>query len=384
MDCVIHLALIFADAPILRGNYMNRNGQEMLAQIAGLLDALNCGAAMIDRAGTLVHINRRLCAMMQRSCGEVIGRSILSFYDDPEDRAKLAAGLEDFQASSEAEFYLPLPDGSRLPVISSSRTLPGAEGNGDHRVVTLIDISKQKDAENALRGHYEFVVQMSDTVLHQALDLKHYSKQLEDRVRERTAELHAANMDAIYMLAEAAEAKDHDTGRHVRRIQAYSRALALQLKLTDAEAEELGYSAILHDVGKLHVPDRILGKPGPLNPDERQEMQEHTIVGEKILSPRAFFAQSRQIARSHHENWDASGYPDHVGGNQIPAAARIVHVVDVYDALTSRRIYKDAWANDRAAEFISEQASKMFDPEMARAFSALLRETDLRGIQKQS
>ena len=121
------------------------------------------------------------------------------------------------------------------------------------------------------------------------MDLKNYSKQLEDRVRERTAEMHAANMDAIYMLAEAAEAKDHDTGRHVRRIQAYSRTWRIQLKLTDAEAEELGYSAILHDVGKLHVPDRILAKPGPLDPDEHREMQGHTIVGEKILSPRTVF-----------------------------------------------------------------------------------------------
>src|SRR4029077_11350400 len=144
-------------------------------------------------------------------------------------------------------------------------------------------------------------------VLEQALDLKHYSKELEQRVKDRTADLHAANMDAIYMLAEAAEAKDHDTGRHVRRIQAYSRALALQLGIKDAEAEEIGYSAILHDVGKLHVPDRILAKPGPLDRDERNEMEQHTIVGEKILSPRPFFAQSRQIARSHHENWDGSG-----------------------------------------------------------------------------
>src|SRR5205809_17746 len=357
---------------------MNGNGKDMLARIVGLLDALNCGAALIDRAGVLVHVNRRLCSMMQRTCDQLKGRSILDFYDDPKDRAKLADGLEKFESTSESEFYLPLPDGNRLPVISSSRNLPG----DDHRVVTLIDISKQKDAEQSLRGNYEFIVQMSDTVLHQALDLKHYSKQLEQRVRERTADLHAANMDAIYMLAEAAEAKDQDTGNHVRRIQAYSRALALQLGMTDAEAEEVGYSAILHDVGKLHVPDRILAKPGPLNPDERAEMQEHTIVGDKILSPRAFFAQSRQIARSHHENWDGSGYPDHLEGQRIPMPARIVHVVDVYDALTSKRIYKDAWASERAGDFIEEQNQHMFDPEMSRAFRALLRETEVAGMSR--
>jgi PAS domain S-box-containing protein len=353
--------------------FMSENGKDLLGRITSLLDALNCGAALINRAGTLVHINNRLCAMMQRTCGELKGRSILEFYDDPDDRAKLAAGLELFEPSTEAEFYLPLPDGNRLPVISSSRNLPG----DDYRVVTLIDISKQKDAENSLREHYAFIVQMSDTVLNQALDLKHYSKELEQRVTERTADLHAANMDAIYMLAEAAEAKDQDTGRHVRRIQAYSRALALQLGMSDADAEQIGYSAILHDVGKLHVPDRILAKPGPLNREERLEMQEHTIVGEKILSPRSFFALSRQIARSHHENWDGSGYPDYLDGPRIPVAARIVHVVDVYDALASKRIYKDAWASERAAEFIEDQGSKMFDPEMARAFRTLMRDSKM-------
>jgi response regulator RpfG family c-di-GMP phosphodiesterase len=352
---------------------MSGNGQQMLERVIGFLDALNCGAALIDRAGTLVHINCRLSSMMQRSCADLRGRSILEFYDDPAARERLLRGLENFELSTEAEFYLPLPNGERLPVVSSARTLPGDE----YRIVTLIDISKQKEAERMMREHYEFIVQMSDTVLHQALDLKHYSKELEQRVKERTAELHAANMDAIYMLAEAAEAKDHDTGRHVRRIQAYSRALSLQLGIKDEQAEEIGYSSILHDVGKLHVPDRILAKPGPLNPQERLEMEEHTIVGEKILSPRTFFAQSRQIARSHHENWDGSGYPDQLERDHIPMAARIVHVVDVYDALTSKRIYKDAWASERASDFIDEQGGRMFDPEMARAFRALMQQTQV-------
>lgn len=179
------------------------------------------------------------------------------------------------------------------------------------------------------------------------------------------------------MLAEAAEAKDLDTGKHVRRIQAYSRALALQLGMKDAEAEEIGYSAILHDVGKLHVPDRILAKPGPLDAQERMEMEQHTIVGERILSSREFFAQSRQIARSHHENFDGSGYPDNLDRQSIPPAARIVHIADVYDALTSKRIYKEAWAHERAADFLADQSGKMFDPEMAKAFDALLRESEV-------
>src|SRR5262245_47330556 len=166
---------------------MSGNGKDMLGRIAALLDALNCGAAMIDRAGTLVHVNRRLSNLMERPCNELKGRNILDFYDDPETRAKLAEGLEKFEDSSEAEFYLPLPDGKRVPVISSSRQLSGDAPLSDHRIVTLIDISKQKDAEQQLREQYEFIVQMSDTVLHQAIDLKHYSKELEERVQQRTA-----------------------------------------------------------------------------------------------------------------------------------------------------------------------------------------------------
>jgi response regulator RpfG family c-di-GMP phosphodiesterase len=342
----------------------------LLAHLIELLEALNCGAALLDRTGAFVYLNQRLGQMMQRDPVALRGRLVIDFYDDLTDRAMLADRLAHFGTSSEMEFYLPLPDGTRLPVITSSRALPGEQ----YRLVTLIDISKQKEAERTMRDHYEFIVKMSDTVLKQALDLKHYSSDLEIRVQERTAELHAANMDAIYMLAEAAEAKDQDTGRHVRRIQTYSRVLALQLKLPESHAQEIGYSSILHDVGKLHIPDRILAKPGPLDRDERVEMQSHTLVGERILSPREFFAMARSIARSHHENWDGSGYPDQLKGEAIPLAARIVHIVDVYDALINPRCYKDPWENDRAMAFIADEAGRMFDPEITAAFLALVGE----------
>jgi HD-GYP domain-containing protein (c-di-GMP phosphodiesterase class II) len=128
---------------------------------------------------------------------------------------------------------------------------------------------------------------------------------------------------------------------------------------------------VLHDVGKMHVPDHILKKPGPLTPDERKLIEEHTIIGERILSEAPFFNRARAIARSHHENWDASGYPDATVGNAIPIEARIVHLADVYDALTSPRDYKHAWSSDDAAGVIRESRGKMFDPDVAKAFESL-------------
>jgi PAS domain S-box-containing protein len=353
-------------------------GDDPLAHIGGVLNALNCGAALIDRAGALVYVNPRLCQMMRRSADELVGANLLEIYTAAADQQAVREMLENFGEKREGEFSLPLPDGSRVPVVASSRQLSGAPPASDHRVITLIDISQQKDAERALKEHYAFVVQMSDTVLNQAVELKDYNKTLEAKVRERTAELHAANLDAIYMLAVAAEAKDLDTGKHVRRIQGYSRALSMQLGMSDADAETIGYAAILHDVGKIHIPDAILNKPGPLTVEERVTMQEHTVVGERILSPRPFFDQARQIARWHHENWDSSGYPDHLGGQEIPLPARIVHVVDVYDALTSKRVYKEAWDPERAADTLLEMHGKMFDPEIAKAFHSLVSNGNLQ------
>jgi putative two-component system response regulator len=126
---------------------------------------------------------------------------------------------------------------------------------------------------------------------------------------------------------------------------------------------------VLHDIGKMHVPDGILKKPGPLTADEMKTMQEHTVWGERILGEKPFFAAARRIARSHHENWDGSGYPDRTRGNNIPIEARIVHLADVYDALVSPRVYKAAWTPRQAGEFIVEASGQMFDPELVRVFT---------------
>ena len=226
-----------------------------------------------------------------------------------------------------------------------------------------------QEAERSIKEQYDIIAKLSNTVMNSAMDLKDYSKVLEQRVRERTRELEQAQIDTIFMLAVASEAKDDDTGQHVRRIQQLTTSLAREIGFDDEQAGATGHAAILHDIGKIHVPDQILKKPGKLDPDELEAMQQHTIVGERILGDKPFFATARRIARSHHENFDGSGYPDAARGQAIPIEARIVHLADVYDALISPRVYKAAWTPRQAAEFIVEASGQMFDPELVRAFT---------------
>jgi PAS domain S-box-containing protein len=341
-----------------------------LSSVIDVLDALHCGAALLNRSGWVVHANPRLCEMMGRPRQEIVGREVASFYSDEADIAKVRESYVDFDRPAETEFHLTRPDASRTPVIIASRPLPIPLD--DLRVLTIIDISQQKSAETQLQHNYEFVVQMSNTVLEQAMDLKDYSKVLEAKVQQRTRELHDANLDAIYTLAVACEVRDMDTGEHVRRIEHYTRMISLELKLPEKEADRIAYSSVLHDVGKLHIPDRILHKPGPLTEEERAELEQHTLIGERILPARPFYELSRQIARSHHENFDGSGYPDGLKDGAIPLAARITHVADVFDALSSARVYKPAWKLSDAVNEIHAGTGSAFDPEMVAAFDRVM------------
>jgi PAS domain S-box-containing protein len=342
-----------------------------LNQLSTLLETLPCGAALIDRAGRIVRLNSRLCEMMQRRADQLAGQTLLDLYAGEDERQVVRHVLAHFDEPREQEFRLPLPTGTFLPVIACGRAVPSADGHAQHRLVTLVDLSRHKRAESDLRERYQDIAALSDTVLEQALQLKRYSRELEQRVRERTRDLHVANMEAIYMLAVASEAKDVDTGAHVRRIENLTRLLAIELGLSNADAERMGYSAILHDVGKIHVPDEILRKPGPLSEEEWATMRSHTIAGERILSREPFFGLARSIARSHHENWDGSGYPDGLRRESIPLEARIVRVADVYDALTSTRPYKIAWKPQAAAATIEKEQQRLFDPTVSRAFGRL-------------
>jgi putative two-component system response regulator len=178
--------------------------------------------------------------------------------------------------------------------------------------------------------------------------------------------------EGMVALARGAEAKDTDTGDHIRRVQAVSERLAIATSLDAATAEALGWAAMLHDVGKLHVPDRILQKPGPLTEAERAIVRMHPLWGAQILADGDGFEVARRVARWHHEDFDGSGYPDGLRGERIPLEARIVRVADALDAMTHDRPYQAARSLEWALDELRRCAGRQFDPEIVRLFLDLV------------
>lgn len=178
----------------------------------------------------------------------------------------------------------------------------------------------------------------------------------------------AARHQAVFMLARAAEARDGTTGIHIEHVRDLAAELATAAGIGAAESEQIAWSAMLHDVGKIRVPDRVLLKPGKLDDDEWALIRKHPLWGEELLKGDEGFALARQIARWHHEDWDGSGYPDRLRGEAIPFAARIVRVVDVYDALRSERPYKPAWTVEQALEELRAMRGQGLDPDLVDVF----------------
>lgn len=195
-------------------------------------------------------------------------------------------------------------------------------------------------------------------------------------------ELRETRLQIVQRLGRAAEYKDNETGMHVIRMSYYAQRLALRVGFDAAWAEDLLNAAPMHDVGKIGIPDAVLRKPGPLDVDEWTVMRRHPEIGAEIIGehPSGILRMAHTIALAHHEKWDGSGYPHGLKGEQIPVEARIVAIADVFDALTSRRPYKEAWTASQALDYIQTQAGRHFDPELVEHFAALVPELLL--IQK--
>ncbi len=203
---------------------------------------------------------------------------------------------------------------------------------------------------------------------------------LEEKVRERTRELRETQLEVVSRLGQAAESRDHDTGEHISRMSRLCEELALAVGMSERDAENLHHASALHDIGKIGIPDAILLKPGPLTPEERAVMQTHTTIGAAILagSRLPLLQMGERIALTHHERWDGEGYPARLKGEEIPLVGRICAICDVFDALTSKRPYKEPWPTEDALAEIESQAGKQFDAELVDAFLKLFEGRDPR------
>lgn len=214
-------------------------------------------------------------------------------------------------------------------------------------------------------------------------ELRVHSVVLSDRLVEREAEIVGTRDLTMFALAQLADSRDPETGEHLLRMRAYAQLVAEELSRNGPYTDQIDKTFLgdfyrstpLHDIGKVGIPDQILLKPGPLTRDEFAIMKRHTLIGAEALEKAAaqshfggFLNMGAMIARSHHEKFDGSGYPDASRGLAIPLCARITAVADVFDALTSARVYKDAMPTDQAKELIASEAGKHFDPAVVEAF----------------
>lgn len=221
------------------------------------------------------------------------------------------------------------------------------------------------------------------------MELKHHRDNLQELVEQRTRELALTQEVTIYSLASLAETRDPETGGHILRTQRYVKALATQLSREPAFKERLNNTVIdllfksapLHDIGKVGVVDSILLKPGKLTDEEFSEMKNHTVYGrdalrvaEDKLGDNSFMQYAREIAYTHHEKWDGSGYPNGLAGEDIPVSGRLMAIADVYDALISKRVYKPPFSHLKAVSIIKKDSGTHFDPVMVESFLMIAEE----------
>jgi putative two-component system response regulator len=197
---------------------------------------------------------------------------------------------------------------------------------------------------------------------------------LEQKVQERTTELHDSYLETIYTLVRAAERKDDEMGAHVKRISYYCREFAKIIGMDKVFVERVYLASPMHDIGKIGIPDHILFKPDGFTPDEWEIMKGHSLMGAKILgdSKSPYLQMGAEIALNHHERWDGSGYPNRKKGNDIPISARIMNICDVYDALRSKRSYKPAYNQLETMDIITKGDGRTlpqhFDPDILESF----------------
>jgi HD-GYP domain-containing protein (c-di-GMP phosphodiesterase class II) len=203
-------------------------------------------------------------------------------------------------------------------------------------------------------------------------------KSLQSRLSALSVRTKGVFIQSVWGLVEALEARDPYTRSHSDNVVRYAVAVGRTLGLCQRELDTLKSAAMIHDIGKIGVPDAILRKPGRLTPDERQVMEEHPLIAVRILDPMRFLDRELPIVRHHHERWDGKGYPDHIAGKRIPLESRILAAADAFDAMTSTRVYQESRGVSQAIAILQECAGTQFDPDVTAAFREWIRQTERR------
>lgn len=323
-------------------------------------------------------------------------------------------GYEILTASSGAEALEKLASYS-VDLILLDVMMPGMDGfevarrvrqNDTMQLLPIILVTALHETEDRVRGieagcddfiskpvdKSELVARVRSLLKVKAYNdlLNNYQKELESEVAKKTKEikhtlkkLKEASLETIHRLSLAAEYKDEDTGAHIVRMSHYCAAIARQLGLDEHTVETILYAAPMHDVGKIGIPDKVLLKPAKLDAEEWEIMKQHALIGAEILkdSDAEFIKMGEIIALSHHEKFDGSGYPSGLKGTQIPIAGRIAAVADVFDALVSKRPYKEAFSVKKSFSIIKEGRGGHFDPKVVDAFFAI--QDEILAIKKQ-
>jgi PAS domain S-box-containing protein len=308
---------------------------------------------LIDARGVIQQCNRHSIALIGKDPEMLVQENITDFIRHGKERFDWFEDL--------------------LQQLDSSSTVLGVQLNltsGEGEVLEIELSASRVEIDDAI--YFQLIIRdISST------------KEMERMLLDSERLIGTSRQATIFGLARLAECRDADTGIHLSRIRSYTHILAEELStfpdfknlISETFIEEIGYSAVLHDIGKVGISDSILLKPGKLTKDEFEIMKQHTIFGSNVLAAAeydqeniSFLNIGREIARSHHERWDAGGYPDGLMGDDIPLAARIISVADVYDALTSSRVYKPPFSHEESKEMIVRESGKQFDPRVVNAF----------------
>ena len=319
-------------------------------------------------------------------------------------------GEEALEAMKQHSFDLVLLD-IMMPVMDGYETLEHLQENQDTRRIPVIMITALDDVDSAVRcidmGAVDYITKpfnptllksrvtaclerkrLSDIEENRRFQTELSNEYLSEQVREKVREISKSQLAAIFAMSKLAESRDPETGEHLERMREYCKLLSEQLSrmpkyrpIIDREFVDNIYAASpLHDIGKVGVDDRVLLKPGKLNAEEWEQMKLHPVIGAETLREvdrqhpgNSFIKTGIAIAESHHEKWDGSGYPYGKAGEDIPLVARVLALGDVYDALTSKRCYKEAFSHEKSVSIILEGDGNHFDPDVVLAF----RETEV-------